>query len=179
MANFGKYMDFEMEEAHEHSRSQTSFEPSSPYIADGQFQRPIIRPPGLPIPNWNFEGTMKFAIGQPQSMFTPQTSFEPPAFHVNSSLIPSDSRPGQDWSSFRQNNVFYQVQDNLLVNNPPQSRQNPSQSSTRKRAPKAPTMSAKSWKPCESRIKQLYMNDGKSIEKLREIINEEFRLVAT
>ncbi|ERF72537.1 hypothetical protein EPUS_02818 [Endocarpon pusillum Z07020] len=40
-------------------------------------------------------------------------------------------------------------------------------------------MSAKKWKPSESRIKQLYVVEEKSIKQLREIINKEFGLIAT
>jgi hypothetical protein len=50
---------------------------------------------------------------------------------------------------------------------------------TRKRAPKAQTMSAKSWRPCEGRLKQLYVHDGKSIRELRETVNKEFGFTAT
>jgi hypothetical protein len=39
-------------------------------------------------------------------------------------------------------------------------------------------MSAKRWKPYESRIQQLYVQEGKSLEELREIVNKEFGLTA-
>ena len=40
-------------------------------------------------------------------------------------------------------------------------------------------MTAKKWKPCESRIKELYVQASKSIDEMREIINEEFGIAAT
>lgn len=49
-----------------------------------------------------------------------------------------------------------------------------SSSSARKRAPKAPTMSAKRWRPAEDRIKELYVHEDKSIKQLRDIVNGEF-----
>lgn len=49
---------------------------------------------------------------------------------------------------------------------------------SRKRAAKAPTMSAKQWKPAETRIEQLYVYDDKSIRELRETVNNEFGFVA-
>lgn len=52
------------------------------------------------------------------------------------------------------------------------------QMTTKKRARKAPTMTAKRWKPCEERIKELYVRHGKSLKELREIINKEFGLAA-
>ncbi|KAH6665249.1 hypothetical protein B0J14DRAFT_237414 [Halenospora varia] len=55
----------------------------------------------------------------------------------------------------------------------------PAQFLTQKRAAKAPTMSAKHWKPHQNRIRQLYVSKGKSIEELREIMNKELGITAT
>ena len=43
-----------------------------------------------------------------------------------------------------------------------------------KRRKKASTMSAEKWKPAETRIRQLYVKEGKSINELRAAINAEF-----
>jgi hypothetical protein len=56
-----------------------------------------------------------------------------------------------------------------------QTPQNP----TRKRRPKAQTISAKTWAPHEDRFRQLYINEGKSIGDLREIMNRELGITAT
>ncbi|CZR63154.1 uncharacterized protein PAC_13051 [Phialocephala subalpina] len=71
------------------------------------------------------------------------------------------------------------TQNNLQSNYLARYQQQPSRSLLRKRAPKAQTMSAKSWRPCEGRLKQLYVHDGKSIKELREILNREFGFTAT
>lgn len=43
-----------------------------------------------------------------------------------------------------------------------------------KRRKKASTMSAEKWKPAETRIRQRYVKEGKSIKELRSAINAEF-----
>jgi hypothetical protein len=49
----------------------------------------------------------------------------------------------------------------------------------RKRAPKAPTMSAKKWKPAEDRIRQLFLEGGSTYKELTDIVNKEFGFTAT
>lgn len=49
----------------------------------------------------------------------------------------------------------------------------------RKRAPKAPTISAKKWKLHETRLKQLYVHEGKSYEEVGDILNKELGFTAT
>jgi len=65
------------------------------------------------------------------------------------------------------------------ISNPTGNHQQDAHKLARKRAPKASTMSAKKWEPCENRLRQLYVNERKSIEEVREIVNKEFRLSAT
>jgi hypothetical protein len=49
----------------------------------------------------------------------------------------------------------------------------------RKRAPKAPTMSAKKWKPAEDRIRQLFLEGGSTYKELTDTVNREFGFTAT
>lgn len=62
---------------------------------------------------------------------------------------------------------------------PNQQPLSPTPTLNRKRAPKAPTMTAESWKPLEPRIRQLFADQGVSYKKLRAVVNEEFGLSAT
>ncbi|RDL34706.1 uncharacterized protein BP5553_07834 [Venustampulla echinocandica] len=122
---------------------------------------------------------MDFPTEQPRVTFPPHTVFEPPTFHVYGSLLPSNSGFPLGRSSFQPNDVVFQAQDNLTVNNPSQDQPQPFQSSTRKRRPKAPEMSAERWAPCESRIRELFVDEGKPYKELRETINREFELEAS
>jgi hypothetical protein len=97
----------------------------------------------------------------------------------NGDMLPPDHLPTHNFSSFRQNDVFSQSQNALPVLDQPFNQQQPAQILTRKRAPKAPTMSAKDWKPHKNRVRQLYVSQGKSIEELREIMNRELGITAT
>lgn len=49
----------------------------------------------------------------------------------------------------------------------------------KKRAPKAPKMDANKWAPAETRIRQLFVDDGLPYNELRNIINKEFGFSAT
>jgi hypothetical protein len=111
-------------------------------------------------------------------MFSPQESFETPVLYADGPTVPAESMPAKKLLPAWTTDGPFQGQQNLPVDNPPSSSQKVSQSSARKRAPKAPTMSANSWKPCESRIQQLYVQEGKSLDKLREIVNTEFGITA-
>jgi len=131
------------------------------------------------IPMVGSDNPMASAKGVPHTQFPSQMSFEPPALHANSSMDSLGLMSCQNGKSFDQNGVHFQALINLSMANPPQRQLQKLQSSTQKRAPKAPTMSAEKWKPSESRIKQLYVNEDKSIKELREIVNKEFGLIAT
>jgi hypothetical protein len=161
------YGDFEMEETLAHSHPQVSCGPASLYSTGGQSRDPQ----GFTMhARRTFDDTMG-VTGASQ-----EKQLEPSVLHLYDSLTPSDARLARDSVSFRQN--FSRTQDDLPVNNVPESQQQQSQSLSRKRTPKVPTISAKKWIPCESRMKEVYVHDRKSIEELREIINKEFGLTA-
>ncbi|EPE24439.1 Ankyrin repeat-containing protein [Glarea lozoyensis ATCC 20868] len=50
---------------------------------------------------------------------------------------------------------------------------------TQKRAPKAPTISAKKWELHRDRIRQLYVTQKKTIKEVRDVMNKELGLPAT
>jgi hypothetical protein len=172
-------MDFEIEEVPANSYPQTLFETSSFSTIHSQSQHP---PTSLQAPRISMVGSdnpLAFAMGVPHTRFPSQMSFEPPALHPNGSMHSLGLMSCQNGTSFDQNGVHCQAQNNLSMANPSQRQLQTFQSSTRKRAPKAPTMSAEKWKPSEGRIKQLYVYEDKSIKELREIVNKEFGLMAT
>lgn len=179
MEGLGNYMDFEMEVSPARPRPQTFFKPSSLHETSTQPQSQLILSESSHISNVSFDNIMVPAVGELHAMFPQQRVIEPPIWHVNDDVMPPIPGLVQDFPSIRQNNDIFQAQNDLLVNHPLQSKQQSSPSSARKRAPKAPAMSTTKWKPCENRIKQLYVHEGKSIKELREIINEEFGLKAT
>lgn len=49
----------------------------------------------------------------------------------------------------------------------------------RKRKPKAPTMSAKTWKPAENRIRQLFVDQQLPYKEMMQVVNNEFGFYAT
>jgi hypothetical protein len=111
-------------------------------------------------------------------MFSPQASFETPVLYGDGSTVPAGSILAQEWRRDWTTDGPFQGEHSLAADNPPSSSHKVSQSSVRKRAPKAPTMSANSWRPCESRIQELYVHEGKSLEELRDIVNREFGIRA-
>lgn len=87
---------------------------------------------------------------------------------------------GYENATTYQQHVFkYQPQGGLLSNNPSQANPQLSRSTNRKRAPKAPTMSDRKWKPDENRIRELYSDEKGIQEELRRTINEKFGFAAT
>ena len=48
----------------------------------------------------------------------------------------------------------------------------------RTRNKKASTMSAKKWKPAENRIKELWVDEEKTVDELRDLVNSEFGFTA-
>lgn len=111
-------------------------------------------------------------------MLSPPMSFDALGLYGGGSTIPAGSRPAPDrplaWTTVG----HFQGQQSLPVDNLPPNCRKVSQSSARKRAPKAPTMSANSWKPYERRIQQLYVQERKPLKELREIVNREFGITA-
>jgi hypothetical protein len=172
-------MRFEMEEVPPHSHPQTSLEPSSLYTTRINSQRPVTLPQGIPALDERINDSMNSAWAEPHAIFPPETSLRCPTIYVNGSIMPPAHTSAHNFSSFRQNNVFSQSQNVSPVLDQPFNRQQPAQFLTRKRAPKAPTMSAKNWKPHKNRIRQLYVSEGRSIKELREIMNKELGITAT
>jgi hypothetical protein len=111
-------------------------------------------------------------------MFSPQPSVDALGLYGDGSAVPAEFMFAQEWHPDWTTGGPFQGQQNLPADNPPSSSRKVSRSSARKRAPKAPTMSANTWKPCESRIQQLYVQEGKSLEELCETVNREFGITA-
>jgi hypothetical protein len=171
-------VDFEIEDVPASSYSQTSFETSSLPTLHNQFQH-LPTPLQAPhIPTVCSDKPTAFATRMPPTGFPSLVSFEPPVLQANGSTHLLGLISCHDGTSFDQNDLHFQAQSNPLMASPSHRLLQSSQSSTRKRAPKAPTMSAEKWKPSESRIKQLYVYKDKSVKELREIVNEEFGLKA-
>lgn len=112
----------------------------------------------------------------PQSLIT---TFNPPVWQVDHSLTPPKFPPTQNPPTSAQNKFLSQVQDNPRVIELANSQRQTSQLSTRKRAPKAATISATNWKPHEGRIRQLYVTEKKTIEEMRDIMNKDLGMEAT
>lgn len=179
MDSFGDDMRFETEEAPPHSHLQTSLGPSSFYTSRIGSQHSITRPQGFPTPDTRLNDSVDFAWTDPLAIFLSETSLLYPTIHANASIMPPDYMPAHNFLSFPQNNVSSQSQNVFPVLEQPFNQQQPAQILTRKRAPKAPTMSAKTWEPHKDRIRQLYVTERKSIEELREMMNKELGITAT
>jgi hypothetical protein len=179
MDSSGDDMRIEMEEASLPSRPQTSLEPSSLYATRIDSQGPVTLPQSFSALNERLEASTNFAWAQPQAIFTLETSLWFPTISVDGNIISPANTGAHNFSLFRQNNVSSQSQNALPVLDQPFDQQQPSQFVFQKRAPKAPTMSAKNWKPHKNRIRQLYVSEGKSIKKLHEIMNKELGITAT
>ncbi len=156
-----------MEETPAHSHPQVSFGPASLYSTGGQPRDPQ----GFTM---HARGTLDDTMAVTGA--SQRKQLESSILHLDDSLTPSEARLARDSVSIR--HKFSMTKDDLPVKNVPESQQQQSQSLPRKRTPKVPTISAKKWVPCESRMKELYVHDRKSIEELREIINKEFGLTA-
>jgi hypothetical protein len=157
-----------MEETPAPSHPQLSCGPASPYSTGGQSRD---RQGFTMHARRTFDDTLA-VTGASQ-----QKQLEHSVLHPYDSLAPSEARLARDSMPCRQN-TFSRTQDDRSLNNVPEGQQPQSQSLPRKRTPKVPTISAKKWIPCESRMKEVYVHDRKSIEELREIINKEFGLTA-
>ena len=158
--------------------TKTILLPTTLYAPDSSIPTPII----TQSPN-------RFGFLHQDSNYTPQSS----------AILPV---PDHDFLWYQEANIafernhpppvlnhdefLYQQPINSFQNNYPlpildqlPSRQPETQLPTQKRAPKAPTMSNKTWEPHYSRIRQLYVKEGKSFENLREILNKELGINAT
>jgi hypothetical protein len=153
-----------MEEVPPHFHPQTSLQPSSLYTTRISSQFSATLPQEFPTLDERLNYSMNLACAEPHPMFPPGTSQQGPTISINNCIMPPDHASAHNFSSFRQNNVPSQSQVTLLVLGEPFDQQRPAQFLTRKRAPKAPTMFAKNWKPHKNRIRQLYVSDGKPLK---------------
>lgn len=172
MDSFGSDTRFKMVKVPSHSHPQTSLESSSLYTTRINSQRSITPLQEFPAFDERSNGSMNPAWVEAHAIFRPTS-------YANDSIMPPDHTSAHNFSSFWQNNASSQSQNALPDLDQPSNRQRPAQFLTGKRAPKAPTMSAKDWNPHKDRIRQLYVSKGKSIEELREIMNREFGITAT
>jgi len=179
MNGFGDDMRFEVEEVPPHSQRQTSLEPSWLYASRIDSQRSVALSQSFPALDETPNDSMDYVWTEPQAIFPPETSLQCPAICASGSTMPPDHTSADTFSSFQQQNVSSPNQNGLTVLNQPFDQQQPAESLTRKRAPKAPTLSAKIWKPHMDRMKQLYVSEGKTIHELREIMNKELGITAT
>lgn len=107
-----------------------------------------------------------------------QDSFDASTLFFDNNISPSWVPTAQDFEAFQQYSLTGAT-DSLFPSGVPAAQQLRPRYSAGKRAPKAPTLNAKRWKPYEGRIEQLYVRDGKSIGEVREIINREAGFTAT
>jgi hypothetical protein len=150
MDSFDHDMHFEMTEV-PYSHPQISLEPSSLYTNRINSERSVTSLEGIPAPDDRFNDSINFSWAEPHAIFPPETSPWCPTIYDNGSVMPIDhAAPAYNFSSLRQNNVSSESQNALPVLDQPFNQQQPAQILTRKRAPKAPTMSAKDWRPRES-----------------------------
>lgn len=156
MDNIGNDLRFEMEDFLPLSHPQTSLEHSSLDMACVDAQRSVIPPPSSPALYERLDDSTTFSWAEPHAEFLPETSTLSPAIYTSDSIMPPDHTSAHNYSSFQQNNVSSQNQTVLPASNQCLNQQGPAQISTRKRAPKAQTISAKNWKPHEGRIRELY-----------------------
>jgi hypothetical protein len=164
-----------MGETHPISSPQASFEPHISPINSS------LIPSGFtPAQKWSLfpscdvlfqatSGTQAQRHSPAQTPLPTQTQI-PPILAATTYTVPCENEAS----------ATYITENNLQTNYLAQNQQQSAQSlPPRKRAPKSQTMSAKRWRPCEARLKQLYVHDGKSLRELCEIVNSEFGLTAT
>ncbi len=150
-------------------QAQSMFSPqvmpqSTPFFANGFTQAPSSNV-GLDnaMTFHHFQQSMSFAqeVMTTASPWLQQGSIEP-------KITPQTLQPGR-------NLTFENA--SFTNNRPPQlGSMHPPR---RKRAPKAPTMSAKKWAPAEERIRQLFLEEGSTYKDLTDTVNEEFGFTAT
>ncbi|KAF4629078.1 hypothetical protein G7Y89_g9078 [Cudoniella acicularis] len=181
MENFQDYTAAQMEQATAQSQYQVSFQPHSINNTEAQSYRQFNQFQNFSMGGKSIEDSSNFMMTYPCACIPPQTSPKaPPNSSLNHNLAQS-SNTTLGWSPHRHDSAISRnlIQQPAQMANLPLSQQYSSQSSIRKRAPKAPTMTAEIWKPCEPRIKQLYADEGRSYKELGEVINKEFGLTAT
>ena len=122
----------------------------------------------------NFSQAMEFTMSEPSMMHTSQTPFQLPLSQSSGGGPPIGFHNAAALEPFQQPETILQSQHSLSDQNFPSSQYNTNQTTADNRTPKNTTVPAKKWKPAESRIRQLYVHEGLSIDDLRKVINEEF-----
>jgi len=171
MTGFEQNSDFEMEEALASSHSPRFWETLSLHNIHNRPQNSLTSPPAPYISMIGFDDPLSFAMGGVYAESPSQTFNAPRSLHAYGGMA------SPSLNSF-QNVVHFQAQNDLSTNSPSDSPLQTVQPITQKRAPKAPTMSAKKWEPSEVRIRQLYVCDNRPINEVREIVNNEFGFMA-
>jgi len=179
MNSFGHDMRFEMDEVPPHSQRQASLVPSWLYATRIDSQPSVALSQGFPALDETLDDSMNSSWADSQAIFPLEVLLQYPAICVSGSIIPPDHISADTFSSFQQHKNSSQNQSGLTALNQPLNQQQPAESLTRKRAPKAPTLSAKIWEPHKDRMKQLYVSEGKTIHELHEIMNKELGIIAT
>lgn len=164
------------EEASSPSHPPTQFQPCS---LDVNSQVPPLSTQGFRELDEIVENTMTFEWVDIDPLIPLETSGPLAIMYPSDSAMSLDRAAAHEFSSFHQGHVSYQTQNEMLFLDAPLNGPQPAESLSRKRAPKARTMSAKDWKPHQNRIRQLYVAEGKSINELRDIMNKELGITAT
>ena len=166
-------MDFDMALGPTLAQSNSSFPAYSQSHPSSDIQDSVLRASETEVNAVTFDKGPSHAM--PPDHSTNQSSF----IYARSNPPPlSLDRPTHTSPPVGDERTNLHAPNTLSPYNSPQTLHQQPQMTTKKRAPKAPTMTAKRWKPCEARIKELYVRQGKSLKELREIINKEFGLAA-
>jgi hypothetical protein len=116
---------------------------------------------------------------EPQTDLSTKAPIQCSAIHHSNIKIWEELNFTRDGSALLKIQDSTQSQEVMLVSEQAIAGQQAAQTSSRKRRPKAPTISAKTWTPHKDRFRQLYVNEGKSLEDLREIVNRELGITTT
>jgi hypothetical protein len=157
MASFWDFPGRDRDEAVRQPPQQPPEPKSSFFGADSKLQPQAIPPQDLCVPL----GTFDNIVAAPD--FCAQNSFMPCMLDSSDSILATDAELLYDSMPALPNTLCW-VRNNLSLSNTQLTLKNSLQSAGRKRAPKAPTISSKSWRRVERRIRELYVCDRKSIE---------------
>ena len=131
---------------------------------------PIMPTLGLPQPPQAWSG--------PSAHLFRQSNTTTSSSHLDQSTFGPLTLP-QNALSLGATTSSFVTQHQLEAENNAQQSFRAAQPATRKRAPKASTMSAKKWEPAESRIRQLFLNEERNYKEVMDIVNQEFGFTAT
>lgn len=180
MEGFGRDLSFDMDEAHLYSRPQAPDELSSSNTMHHNSQSLVAPSQRFLAPDSGSNDSMNFVCTESHSTLALELLPPYPVSNTNNSAMALDPASAKNFLPHHKVNRPSQPYHLPLVLDPqPLFQDQTAQSSLRKRAAKAATISAEKWKPHYDRIKQLYVREGKSVEELRRIMNEELSLDAT